>query len=174
MSVLNLGLQCIGLMCEKMGDEFERLSTRCSSLADLRKMAEKNPSFSEAVSDSVSLVKILLTDIFIRLERQSKKFSVFSSASSSDIGLFWDFVLIIDSTLDNPCGKYKKATLAKNPNLRRFFDHCCRVRHYTFSVLKCGNDACSICRRVRLPCDVFNELHHLPDPTLGDNVTTSS
>ena len=85
------------------------------------------------------------------------------------MALFWDSVLVIDSTLNDPCGKYIKATLAKNLNLRWLFDHCCSVRHSTFSVLKCGNDACLICKCVRLPCDVFNELCHLPDPTLGGN-----
>ena len=36
MSILNLGLQCIGLMHEKMDENFEKLSSRCNSLADLR------------------------------------------------------------------------------------------------------------------------------------------
>ena len=169
MSVLNLGLQCIGLMREKMGEDFEKLSSRCNSLADLRKMAKGNPSFAGTVADSMSLVKILLTDIFTRLELQSKKFSVFFSASSSDIALFWESMLAIDNTLKDPSGKYRKATLTKNPSLRYFFDHCCRVRHYTFSILKCGSSSCSICRPTRLLPSVFNEIHHLPDPTLGEN-----
>lgn len=152
-----------------MDDDFEKLSSRCNSLADLRKKAAENPGFTEAVADSVSPVKVLLTDIFIRLELQSKKFSVFSSASSGDIALFWDSILAIDSTLEDPLGKYTKATLTKTSNLRQFFDHCCHTRHYTFSVLKCGDSACSVCKPTRLPLDVFSTLKHLPDPTLQDN-----
>ena len=109
-----------------MGDEFEQLSTQCNSLA--AKLAEKTPSFSTDLSDSVSQVKILLTDILIHLELQSKKLSASTQASSSDIALS---MLTMDGTLD-PCGKFKKATLAKNLNLRRFSDHCCCVNHYIF------------------------------------------
>ena len=54
MSILNLGLQCIELMREKMGDEFEGLFARCNLLPDSRRIAQKNPSFSEALSDSIS------------------------------------------------------------------------------------------------------------------------
>ena len=30
--------------------------------------------------------------------------------------------------------------------LTQFMDHCCRVRHYTFQIKKCGMDGCHICR----------------------------
>ena len=30
---------------------------------------------------------------------------------------------------------------------------------------KCGESNCKICKPVRLPRDVFDKLHHLPDPT---------
>lgn len=36
-------------------------------------------------------------------------------------------------------------------------------RHYMFSVKRCGEDDC-VCGRPRLPKEIFNELHHLPDP----------
>ena len=49
----------------------------------------------------MSDVKVLLTDIFIRLELQSKKFSVFSSVSPDDIASFWESVLTIDNALEN-------------------------------------------------------------------------
>lgn len=91
----------------------------------------------------------------------------FFPASLSEIASFWESV---DSTLNDPFGKYRIATLAK----KSFFYHCCRVRHYTFSVLKCGSSPCSICRPARLPSDVFNKLHHLPDPTLGENSLSRS
>ena len=50
-----------------MGDEFERLSTRCNSPADLRNVAEENPSFGTAVSDSVSQVKLYLFALWFSL-----------------------------------------------------------------------------------------------------------
>ena len=56
----NLGLQCVGLMRAKMSEDFEKLSSRCNSLADLRNVGIRNPVFKEAVADSVSDVKVLL------------------------------------------------------------------------------------------------------------------
>lgn len=41
MSILNLGLQCVGLAREKMPDEYESEAAKCNSLSELRKMAEK-------------------------------------------------------------------------------------------------------------------------------------
>ena len=122
MSILNLGLQYIGLMREKMDENFKKLSSRCNSLADLRKIGEGNPSITDAVADSISPVKVLLTDIFVRLELQSKKFSFFTLVSSSDISLFWEAMLSIDSALTDPLAKYRKATLAKNKDLRLFLN----------------------------------------------------
>ena len=46
-------------------------------------------------------------------------------------------------------------------------DHCCRKRHYSFEVRKCGSIDCNICKPVRLPPDVFQQMKPLPDPTPG-------
>ena len=168
MSILNIGLQCIGLMRELMSQENEKLSSRCNSLSDLRRVSKEYPDFVSAVADSLAPVKIMLTDIFLRLELKSKKFSVFSSATPGEIDSFWIAMLTIDAVLSDPMGKYRKATVAKSSSLRKFLSHCCQVRHYTFSVLKCGKPTCTICRPPRLPSDVFDQLHHLPDPSMGE------
>ena len=59
MSTINLGLQCVGLMREKMDDEFEE-AHRCNSLKDLRAAAVRNPNFSSTICDSMSHPKVLL------------------------------------------------------------------------------------------------------------------
>lgn len=56
MSVLNLGLQCVGLMRAKMSEAFEKLSSRCNSFADLRNIGIGNPAFIQAVADRVCLM----------------------------------------------------------------------------------------------------------------------
>ncbi len=66
MSILNLGLQCVGLARAKMPDEFEKEVAKCNNMSQLRKIASITPSI-EAVKDSIFLVKILLCDIFRRL-----------------------------------------------------------------------------------------------------------
>ena len=41
MAVVNLGLQCVGLMRGKMPEEFEEAIAGCNNLSELRKAAEK-------------------------------------------------------------------------------------------------------------------------------------
>ena len=81
MSVLNLGLQCVGLAREKMPEEFEK---EVASLNELRKIAERNEEIVGAVKDSLSPVKILLTDIFSRL--------AYTAATATEISEFWSAV----------------------------------------------------------------------------------
>ena len=66
MSTLNLGLQCVGLMREKMDDEYEKTAQRCQSLKDLRKKATESADFKSMAIDSVSHVKSLLAMLFGR------------------------------------------------------------------------------------------------------------
>ena len=52
------------------------------------------------------------------------------------------------------------AKLHKKELIMNFLKSNCVERHYMFSVKKC----LSFCAPPRLPMDVFNTLHHLPDP----------
>ena len=81
MSVLNLGLQCVGLAREKMPEEFEKEVAKCNSLNELRKIAERNAEIVEAVKDDLSPVKILLTNIFSHLRLKEKQ--ILSYAAST-------------------------------------------------------------------------------------------
>lgn len=45
-----------------------------------------------------------------------------------------------------------------------FLESHCKVCHYMFSVKKCGSTDCTTCKVPRLPIDVLNDIHHLPDP----------
>lgn len=47
--------------------------------------------------------------------------------------------------------------------------HCCKSEHYTFDILKCGGDLCTICKPVRLPSHIFSSLRHIPHPSPGDD-----
>ena len=60
MSVLNLGLQCIGLARDQMPDEFEMEVDKCNNLTELRNIASRKSGILSAVQDSLSPVKILL------------------------------------------------------------------------------------------------------------------
>jgi len=58
--------------------------------------------------------------------------------------------------------KYLKAT-SRNQRTLHFFNHCCQVRHYSFSIKTCGEDDWSICKPLRMPKEEFQSLCHLPD-----------
>jgi len=82
MSILNLGLQCVGLAREEMPKESESEAAKCNSLVELRKVAERKDGFADAVKDSLSPVKILLCSIFSRLQLKGRNMQNFISATA--------------------------------------------------------------------------------------------
>ena len=68
----------------------------------------------------------------------------------------------IDATLTMDNGGHHKES--HRQDICAFLTHCCRARHYSFQVTKCGVPLCTICKPVRMNFDVFSGLHFLPDP----------
>ena len=166
MSNLNIGLQCIGLMRQQMADEYELLVSHCNNLTQLRTAAKKHPDLVAAVLDCVEPVKILLSTLFQRLEIHDKKFSMFSAASDDKLKELWSELKAVDPSLEYD-GVYRQAALKDLPALSCFLDHCCHSRRYAFSIKKCGETSCTLCRPVRLDKEIFSQIHHLPDPVVG-------
>ena len=168
MSIVNLGLQCVGLMRGKMSDEHEAAIAHRNNMSQLRQAAEKKEDLVTAILDSIAPVKILLTDILLRLELHGEKFRVFPAAHDHDMKELWSNLESLDSTLkygDKLC----KANLDDHKDLMEFMNHCCQSRHYHFTVKKCGQPSCSICKPVCMPKELFDQLHHLPDPIPGQD-----
>ena len=114
------------------------------------------------MQDSIEPVKILLTDIKHRLKLKDKPFSVFSAVSESDMKELWlELEQIDQSLLFNE--KHRKKDLPNFPQLVQFLSHCCQVRHYSFTIKKCGVSSCSLCRPVQIPREAFDTLSFLPD-----------
>ena len=167
MSTLNLGLQCVGLMREKMDDTFESEASQCKSLKELCEAAKRRSGFREEAIDSVSHVKVLLTQIFARLQLKEKKFTVFNTASLQSIEELWRELQSVDFTLTSS-ENLTKRTLQTKPALKDFLAHCCVQRKYMFQVKKCGSLTCSMCKPPRLSAEVFNRLKYVPDPVPGE------
>ena len=88
MSILNLGLQSVGLARTKLDDDaMEKEIKKCNSLSQLRKQAETTPAFKESVADSIAPVKVLLSRVTQRLELKGEPFIVSAAALSGDIGV---------------------------------------------------------------------------------------
>ena len=49
-------------------------------------------------------------------------------------------------------------------------EHCCIARHYFFSIKKCGELDCTICRPPRCSPEDFEQLYRLPDPVPGEDL----
>ncbi|PKC16321.1 hypothetical protein RhiirA5_407139 [Rhizophagus irregularis] len=62
MSILNLGLQCVGLMCQEMDVELEEIMSKCNSMNDIRKMAEKTSSLKEELDIDILWNSMLQLD----------------------------------------------------------------------------------------------------------------
>jgi len=67
MSTLNLGLQCVGLMREKMDPSYEAEADKCNSLSTLLKTSERITGFDATILDSIAPVKCLLVKLLERL-----------------------------------------------------------------------------------------------------------
>lgn len=63
MSVLNLGLQSVGLARISMEDDMETAVASCSSVSEIRQVANQREGLREALLDSVAPVKMLLSTI---------------------------------------------------------------------------------------------------------------
>ena len=89
MSTLNIGLQCVGLMRQAGSEPFEKEASRCNSMRDLRKAAEKSPEFRDEALDSIAPVKLLLADIFHRLQLKEKNITTSTAATSDETRDIW-------------------------------------------------------------------------------------
>lgn len=95
MSIINLGLQCVGLARSQLSDEFEKEVSKCNNLTDLRqrqRLSEKQ----EAVQESLSPVKSTLHSIFTRLMLHQEHFQVYESASIREISDFSTSLILLD------------------------------------------------------------------------------
>ena len=99
MSIINLGLQCVGIMRKEKTPETEASVASCNNMDQLKKVGESKPDLMQGVQDSIEPVKILLTDIMHKFKLKDKPFSVFTAASESDMKELWSELEQIDQSL---------------------------------------------------------------------------
>ena len=87
MSILNLGLQCVGLMRQEMDAKLEEIMSKCNSINDIRKAVEKTPDLKEGLKQSLNPIITLLNDVFNRLQLKDKNFETFEAASELDMDI---------------------------------------------------------------------------------------
>ena len=97
MSILNLGLQCVGLARAEVSEEFEMEVEKSKTLSDLRNNLN---SKNDLVKKSLSPVKDTLNSILTRLKLQDKNFEVYNSAPEDEISTFWSSIIALDENLE--------------------------------------------------------------------------
>jgi hypothetical protein len=168
MTILNLGLQSVGIMRQKTLS-FEEALKLCSNVASIRALGEKNPDLKLEVLDAIAPMKALLQGIFMRLHLKDHKYETFEAASKFEMDELWKNILSVDDTITRETTT--KAGIQKKDKFQDFLKQHCKVRHYMFSVKKCNTSSC-VCKPPRLPGPVYDSIYHLPDPiprTDGDH-----
>ena len=164
MSVINLGLQSIGLSRRQLEDQAEEQEVRrCGSVSEVRELASKKPGLKV---DSMSPVKISLTNITNRLQWKGRNFSVDVAATTESLTELWSMLKEIDPEF-NLLHNDKISRKKLSSTLQTYLKHCCRKRHYFFDIKKCGDSSCKMCKPSRLPAEEFMKLKHLPDPVIA-------
>src|SRR5438128_5437329 len=107
MSVLNLGLQSVGLMQAEMEKELGDIISNCSTMQEIREMARKRPELKKAVIQSLKPVKKLLQNVFCRQSLKGEPFTVFEAASDEEIAPFFEKIWLVDQSLLHETKSFK-------------------------------------------------------------------
>ena len=68
MFILNLGLQCIGLIRIEMDNEFKKIMKYCNLMEDIWNKAEKEPQLKEQLLNNLYPTIELMENLIKRLE----------------------------------------------------------------------------------------------------------
>ena len=101
MSLLNLGLQCVGIMRREGNELFEREMAQCDNMKALRKAGDKREEFKSDLCDLVEPVKVLLSQTFQRLQLKQKNVSCLPPATDTEIGKNLNLLLIVSVAINN-------------------------------------------------------------------------
>ena len=167
MSTLNLALQNVSLMREKMDDSLEQAIKYKNNLTAIRSAIEENTNLEPAILGSVTPVIDLLNERFSRMKLKGTAVKVRPAATQDEVIDNFEAVHFIDSSLT--MGNLNQATLKNATDLQAFMDAHCNSTHYLFQVKKCGKESCSYCCQhpVRLPQSEFERLSFVPLPLLN-------
>ena len=144
MSIVNLRLQCVGMMRKEGSDNFERRVKHANNLEEVRKATSELKEVKESLLPPLQLLNYITG----RLILKDQHFLPVESAEDTEITDFWEVLLFIDDTMQR--SDSTKSILSCRPKLKEFLDHCCQSRHYSFCIKKCGSDSCTICRPLRM------------------------
>ncbi|CAG8482011.1 8641_t:CDS:2, partial [Scutellospora calospora] len=98
-SILNLRLQCIGLMRGKMSDNLEKLISKANTMKAIRYLAENNPTLKDAFIESIQQPIYLICSIFEHQSLKEVPFETFDAATENEIIELWETIYLIDDNV---------------------------------------------------------------------------
>jgi hypothetical protein len=99
MSILNLGLQSVGLMRTKMNDQSEKLIKGVGTMSEIRKVAEENLNLKKDLIESLQVPIRLISDVFNRQSLKGELFETFNAASETEMERFWETIQLVDDSV---------------------------------------------------------------------------
>ena len=90
MSILNLGLQGVTIVCENMSDEMEDLFNKYNKLEKIRQAAKSNALLETELKNSIKTIQDLLNNRTKRLVLNENNFVCKTPATNEDIENFFE------------------------------------------------------------------------------------
>ena len=118
MSILNLGLQSVGLMRKECTPSAEAVLKNCNSLNLIRAAVASEPSLAGEIADSIEPVKLLVSELIQRLRLKEKKIKAGTSATQTEMQWLNTAVQAIEDI--DLFGKVSKGMLKDLPQLKQF------------------------------------------------------
>ena len=140
MSILNIGLQTCATERRAMDEKTESLLKRCSSVANVRSLAEKNHEIKQKWLESVEPVQAVIRSRFRRLNLKEEPITVIDPVTDQDIGILKRHLRGLFPTLD--LNKLQKLHTRKNQAYMTWKSNHCHETNYTFQVRKCQDLSC--------------------------------
>ena len=113
MSILNLGLEAVGVMRNEMFPEYEDLLQHCNNMNGIRKASEKNKGLKGALQASVEQPVTLISSIFEQVELKGQPFKIFPSCTEDEMADLEATLQQIDDALSRKTKKTATTKLAK-------------------------------------------------------------
>lgn len=172
MSVLNLGLQSVGVMRQEMQRGFEKQISGLNTMADIRNKVMKDDALKNEIDSCIKPVTDLLGSTLGRLSWKGKQINIHEAASEAEIDAMFDTLKNLEPNFDKKNMQQKH--LKNYPVLQKFLETHCQRHHYLFTMKRCREQDCAVCNIAGdeiIPVDLLESLHKfpLPVPDDGDN-----
>ncbi|GBC18616.2 hypothetical protein GLOIN_2v1779563 [Rhizophagus irregularis DAOM 181602=DAOM 197198] len=149
MSIINLGLQGVALKRSDMSSDSEKVFKNLGTMEEIRNAALYNQTLSEKMKIAIKDTQEILQNRTTRLKLHNQKFKCIDPA-----------YLILRIFIPGMILHYR---------LFIFFEIITFTYIGYFKIKKCGKNECVICGSIRLPQEIFNQLHFIPDPQISSD-----